>query len=59
MYDTHQFENRMRKITGDVDQSQRKGQILKEELTKISEYWSSYYEESIKQLRQRIEELNS
>ncbi|CDW71950.1 gas2 domain containing protein [Stylonychia lemnae] len=59
MYDTHQYENRMRKINTEIEQSQKKTQILREELTRISEYWSDYYEDSITQLRQRIEELNS
>jgi len=59
MYDTHQFENRMRKMAGDIDQSQRKAQILQEELARVNDQWEVYYAEAIKQLKQRVDEISA
>jgi hypothetical protein len=35
MYDTHQFENRLRKLQQDIDLSERKAKILQEELSRV------------------------
>lgn len=37
MYETHQFESRIRRIGGDIDNSEKKAKILEEELNRINE----------------------
>lgn len=39
MYDTHQFDNRLRRINSEIDNSQRKAKVLEEELEKINNSW--------------------
>lgn len=39
MYDTHQFDNRLRRIGSEIDNSQRKAKVLEEELEKINNSW--------------------
>lgn len=39
MYDTHQFDNRLRRISSEIDNSQRKAKVLEEELEKINNSW--------------------
>ncbi len=55
MYETHQFEARLRRLGGDLDNSQIKAKFLEEEIQKISDLWSRHYEESIRDLKQRLE----
>lgn len=58
VYDTHQFDNRLRRMNQDIELSQGKAQILREELQRVTNQWAEYYEEAIRGLRLRIEEMN-
>lgn len=58
VYDTHQFESRLRRMNAELQQSETKAQALREELQRVNKQWTEYYEEAIRGLRLRIEEIN-
>ncbi|TNV86962.1 hypothetical protein FGO68_gene12735 [Halteria grandinella] len=59
MHDNNQYDYKLRKLTADVEASQRKANQLEAELKRIQEEWELQFEEAIIQMRQRLEELGS
>lgn len=59
MYETHHFENRLDKLNKNIQLSQHKSQILEEELEKVKLHWAAYYDEAMKKLRSKIDDMMS
>lgn len=59
MHDNNQYDYRIKKLHGDIEASQMRAQALEEELTLMCENWELHFEESVRQMRQRLDELVS
>ena len=57
MHDNNQYEYKLSKLASDVESSKRKAASLEQELKQVCDQWSKQYEEAVRQMRQKLEEL--
>jgi predicted nuclease with TOPRIM domain len=59
MHDNNQYDYRIKKLNSDIEASQNRASSLEEELTLMCHNWEVHFEESVRQMRQRLDELVS
>ena len=59
MHDNNQYDLKLRKLVKDIDFARERAAALEDELRGMCEEWDSQYEETVRQLRQRVEEMVS
>lgn len=59
MHDTNHYDFRIEKLHQDIETSRQRAATLEEELRIVCEEWDMQYEETKRQVRQRVEEMYS
>ena len=59
MHDNNQYDLKLRKLAKDIDFARERAAALEDELRGMCEEWDTQYEETVRQLRQRVEEMVS
>jgi len=59
MHDNNQYDLKLKKLNQDIEKSRDKAASLEDELRGMCEQWDSQYEEAVRQMRQRVEEMVS
>ena len=59
MHDNNQYDVKLRRLAKDIEFARERASALEDELRGICEEWDAEYEETVRQLRQRVEEMVS